>query len=104
MTDGYPAPPRAEERRVLGHPVPRIEDRPLVTGHGRYAGDVSFPRQLHMRMVRASHAHAHIVSIDAAAARALSRMNFDRAEAAAFLAEPHTCTSNTPAPRSPESH
>jgi len=71
MSQDYPAPPRAEERRVLGHPVPRIEDRPLVTGHGRYAGDVSFPRQLHMRMVRASHAHASIVSIDAAAARAL---------------------------------
>jgi len=71
MTESYPAPPRAEERRVLGHPVPRIEDRPLVTGHGRYAGDVSFPRQLHMRMVRASHAHASIVSIDASAARAL---------------------------------
>jgi len=71
MSQDYPAPPRAEERRVIGHPVPRIEDRPLVTGHGRYAGDVSFPRQLHMRMVRASHAHASIVSIDASAARAL---------------------------------
>src|SRR5207302_213663 len=71
MTHTYPAPPRAEERKVLGAPVLRIEDRPLVTGHGRYAGDVSFPRQLHMRMVRAGHAHARIVSIDAAAARAL---------------------------------
>ncbi len=71
MTHDYPTPPRAEERRVLGHPVPRIEDRPLVTGHGRYAGDVSFPHQLHMRIVRSSHAHARIVAIDTAAARAL---------------------------------
>jgi len=71
MSHGYPAPPRAEERRVLGHPVPRIEDRPLVTGHGLYAGDVSFPHQLHMRIVRSAHAHARILSIDTAAARAL---------------------------------
>jgi CO/xanthine dehydrogenase Mo-binding subunit len=71
MSHGYPAPPRAEERRVLGHPVPRIEDRPLVTGHGLYAGDVSFPHQLHMRIVRSAHAHARIVAIDTAAARAL---------------------------------
>jgi carbon-monoxide dehydrogenase large subunit len=70
MTQHYPVPPRAEERKIFGHPVPRIEDRPLVTGHGRYAGDISFARQLHMRMVRSSHAHARIVSIDARAARA----------------------------------
>jgi carbon-monoxide dehydrogenase large subunit/6-hydroxypseudooxynicotine dehydrogenase subunit gamma len=68
--DAYRAPPRAEERRVLGHPVPRIEDRPLVTGHGLFAGDVSFPHQLHMRMVRSNHAHGRIVRIDTEAARA----------------------------------
>jgi carbon-monoxide dehydrogenase large subunit/6-hydroxypseudooxynicotine dehydrogenase subunit gamma len=70
VTHDHPVPPTAAERKVLGHPVPRIEDRPLVTGHGLYAGDVSFPHQLHMRMVRASHAHARIVSIDTTAARA----------------------------------
>jgi len=70
VTHAYPTPPRAADRKVLGHPVPRIEDRPLVTGHGLYAGDVSFPHQLHMRMVRSSHAHARMVAIDASAARA----------------------------------
>ncbi len=65
---GYPVPPRAGERRVLGHPVARLEDPPLVTGRGRFAGDVNFVRQLHMRMVRASVAHGRIVRIDAAAA------------------------------------
>ena len=70
MSHDFPTPPRAEERKVLGHPVPRIEDRPLVTGHGLYAGDVSFPHQLHMRIVRSSHAHARLLSIDTAAARA----------------------------------
>src|SRR5438045_680885 len=67
----YPTPPPASERRVLGHRVTRIEDRPLVTGRGRYAGDINFAHQLHMRLVRSSRAHAGIVSIDASAALAL---------------------------------
>jgi len=48
----------------IGASVTRIEDRPLVTGHGRFAGDVSFPRQLHMRLVRSSHAHGKLNSVD----------------------------------------
>ena len=48
----YPAPPPSSERRVLGHAVARIEDLPLVTGRGRFAGDINFPHQLHMRIVR----------------------------------------------------
>src|SRR6476646_7572643 len=67
----YPAPPPASERRVLGHPVPRIEDLPLVTGRGRYAGDINFPHQLHMRIVRSGKAHARIISVDASQALAL---------------------------------
>jgi len=70
VTHDHPPPPPAADRKVLGHPVPRIEDRPLVTGHGLYAGDVSFPHQLHMRIVRATNAHARLVAIDTAAARA----------------------------------
>src|SRR5271168_2536984 len=65
---GYPVPPRSDERRVLGHPVPRIEDRPLVTGRGLFAGDVAFTHQLHMRVVRSGVAHGRIVHIDASAA------------------------------------
>src|SRR5918992_2313176 len=67
----YPMPPRASERRVLGHSVPRLEDLPLVLGQGRYAGDINFPHQLHMRIVRSAHAHAKLISIDTSAARAL---------------------------------
>jgi carbon-monoxide dehydrogenase large subunit/6-hydroxypseudooxynicotine dehydrogenase subunit gamma len=66
----YPIARPSRENRVLGHPVPRIEDRPLVTGRGCYAGDINFPHQLHMRMVRSSKAHARIVSVDTAAALA----------------------------------
>src|SRR5262245_34137438 len=67
----YPIAPPASERRVLGHAVPRVEDLPLVTGRGRYAADIDFPHQLHMRIVRSTRAHARIVAVDAAAAMAL---------------------------------
>ena len=55
----------------IGRSVPRLEDPPLVTGRGRFAGDISFPHQLHMRVARSSIAHGRIVAIDAAAARVL---------------------------------
>ena len=53
----------------VGRSVPRLEDRPLVTGTGCFAGDVSFPHQLHMRVVRSAFAHGRILSIDTSAAR-----------------------------------
>jgi carbon-monoxide dehydrogenase large subunit/6-hydroxypseudooxynicotine dehydrogenase subunit gamma len=56
----------------VGRSVPRLEDRPLVTGRGRFAADVAFPHMLHMRIVRSGHAHGRITSIDASAALALS--------------------------------
>ncbi|HZE45935.1 MAG TPA: xanthine dehydrogenase family protein molybdopterin-binding subunit, partial [Xanthobacteraceae bacterium] len=60
-----------EATRWIGRSVERLEDPPLVTGRGRYAADISFPHQLHMRIVRSNHAHGKIVSIDTSAARAL---------------------------------
>src|SRR5580693_3345597 len=54
----------------VGRSVPRLEDPPLVTGRGLFAADVSFPHQLHMRVVRSAHAHARITSIDASVAKA----------------------------------
>jgi aerobic carbon-monoxide dehydrogenase large subunit len=53
----------------VGRSVPRLEDLPLVTGNGRFAADVSFANQVHMRVVRSAHAHGRIRSIDTAAAR-----------------------------------
>jgi carbon-monoxide dehydrogenase large subunit/6-hydroxypseudooxynicotine dehydrogenase subunit gamma len=55
----------------IGMAVERLEDPPLVTGKGRFAADINFVRQLHMRIVRSNHAHGRIVSIDAEEARAL---------------------------------
>jgi len=65
------APARLEATKWIGRSVERLEDPPLVTGRGRYAADISFPHQLHMRIVRSNHAHGKIVSIDASAAKAL---------------------------------
>ncbi|HEY1363074.1 MAG TPA: xanthine dehydrogenase family protein molybdopterin-binding subunit [Xanthobacteraceae bacterium] len=61
----------AGDNNWIGRSVERLEDPPLVRGHGRFAGDIAFPHQLHMRIVRSSHAHGRIVSIDRSAARAL---------------------------------
>src|SRR5216684_241755 len=55
----------------IGQSVTRLEDPPLVTGRGRYAGDISFPHQLHMRIVRSNVAHGRIISIDTRAAGAV---------------------------------
>ncbi len=55
----------------IGASVTRLEDLPLVTGQGQFAGDISFPHQLHMRMVRSADAHGILVGIDADEARQL---------------------------------
>ena len=49
----------------------RLEDPPLITGRGRFAADINFPHQLHMRVVRSPHAHAEIKSIATERALAL---------------------------------
>ncbi|MGA8695098.1 MAG: xanthine dehydrogenase family protein molybdopterin-binding subunit [Xanthobacteraceae bacterium] len=61
----------AEKTPWIGQSVARLEDPPLVTGRGRFAGDINFPHQLVMRVVRSAHANGRVTSIDAAAARAL---------------------------------
>src|SRR5947209_20237177 len=58
------------DNKWIGRSVARLEDPPLVLGQASYAGDISFPRQLHMRVVRSNVAHGQIVAIDTAPARA----------------------------------
>ena len=55
---------------VLGRSVPRLEDAPLLKGHGQFAADIAFPHQLHMRIVRSPYAHAELRSVDVGAALA----------------------------------
>src|SRR5206468_11823708 len=55
--------------RLFGASVRRREDERLVTGHGRFVGDVALPRTLHVAVLRSPHAHARLLRIDADAAR-----------------------------------
>jgi carbon-monoxide dehydrogenase large subunit len=57
--------------KFVGRSVPRLEDRPLLLGQGRFAADISFPGQWCMRVVRSAVAHGNIISIGTAAALAL---------------------------------
>ena len=56
---------------MIGQPLPRHEDRRLVTGRGQYTDDMDLPGQAWAAFVRSPHAHARILAIDAAAARAM---------------------------------
>ena len=57
--------------RVVGTSVPRVEDDRLLVGAGRFLDDIRIPGMLHAAFVRSPFAHAHVVSIDASAARAV---------------------------------
>ena len=52
------------------HDGKRVEDFRLITGTGKYAADWNVPGQLYGHFVRADHAHAEIISVNAAAALA----------------------------------
>jgi carbon-monoxide dehydrogenase large subunit len=54
----------------VGQALPRKEDRRFLTGQGTYVADVALPGMLHGYVVRSPHAHADVLAIDAAAARA----------------------------------
>ncbi|MCO5123561.1 MAG: xanthine dehydrogenase family protein molybdopterin-binding subunit [Rhizobacter sp.] len=54
-----------------GKTVRRIEDPALVTGRGQFTDDLTRPGQAHLVFLRSPHAHARLLSVDAAAARAM---------------------------------
>ena len=58
--------------RLVGKSLLRLEDRPLVQGHGQYAGDVRLPGALHVAVVRSAYPHARLRSVNLGSARALS--------------------------------
>jgi CO/xanthine dehydrogenase Mo-binding subunit len=55
---------------AIGQSVRRLEDRPLLTGRGRFAADIAVPGGLAMRVVRSPVAFGRVIGIDAAAALA----------------------------------
>src|SRR6266446_1250200 len=56
----------------IGASVKRREDLRLLTGRGRYAEDCNAAGQVYAAFVRSPHAHADVVAIDAAPARAVT--------------------------------
>lgn len=60
-----------QSRAWVGQSLERVEDAALLTGRGRYLDDLPVrPGTFHAAILRSPHAHADIVSIDTAAARA----------------------------------
>src|SRR6266545_6129630 len=55
----------------VGRPLKRFEDPRLVTGQGSFVDDLRLPGMLHAVVLRSPHAHARLLSLDAAPARAL---------------------------------
>jgi carbon-monoxide dehydrogenase large subunit len=55
----------------VGQPVLRKEDDTLVRGKGKYTDDFNLPGQAYAWIVRSSHAHGIIKSIDTSAAKAM---------------------------------
>src|SRR3990172_9401311 len=66
-----PRLPDANGPRYVGQRLRRREDARLVTGRGRYVGDIAFPGMRHVAILRSQMAHATITSIDTSEARAL---------------------------------
>jgi CO/xanthine dehydrogenase Mo-binding subunit len=55
----------------IGKTVPRPNLDRLMQGRGQYVSDIELPRMAHVVFLRSPHAHARIVKIDAAAAKAM---------------------------------
>ena len=56
----------------IGASVKRRENQRLLTGEGRFADDFNGPGQAHAAFVRSPHAHADVLAIDAAPAKAVA--------------------------------
>ncbi len=54
---------------MFGQRIKRREDPRLITGKGRYVGDMQVPGATHVAILRSPHAHARIVNVDLGEAR-----------------------------------
>jgi CO/xanthine dehydrogenase Mo-binding subunit len=56
---------------AFGSTAPRKDAKLKVTGAARYTADVTLPGMLHAKVLRSPHAHARLLRVDAARARAV---------------------------------
>jgi len=54
---------------LFGQRIRRREDPRLITGKGRYVGDLQVPGTVHAALLRSPHAHARILDVDLGGAR-----------------------------------
>ncbi|MYW96171.1 xanthine dehydrogenase family protein molybdopterin-binding subunit [Amycolatopsis rubida] len=59
----------AKRDSLIGRSVPRVEDRPLLSGQGSFLDDLELPSPLHVVFVRSQVAHGVIREIDVEEAR-----------------------------------
>ena len=55
---------------LVGAPVKRVEDGPMITGAAQYLDDLKLPGMTHVAVLRSPYAHARIKSIDTTQAEA----------------------------------
>ena len=57
--------------RLFGASIKRREDPRLITGKGLFVDDVRLPGTTHAAFVRSPHAHARVLGVEVASARAM---------------------------------
>jgi putative selenate reductase molybdopterin-binding subunit len=65
------ASPEVAQTVVVGRPEPKVDALRLVKGNAVFTDDVELRGMLHAKVLRSPHAHARIVAIDDAEARAM---------------------------------
>jgi carbon-monoxide dehydrogenase large subunit len=83
--------------KYIGRPIPRLEDKRLITGTGRYTDDVRADGAAHAFFVRSPYAHARIGSIAFDEALAMPGV-IAVLTAADYLADGHRPISHVPNP------
>ena len=71
MTETNGLSPLDRPNSYIGRAVPRPDAARLARGGGRFVSDLALPRMLHVVFLRSPHAHARLLAIDTAPARAL---------------------------------
>src|SRR5262249_33663372 len=62
----------AQEWKVAGTSVPKVEGRAIVTGSHRYSSDIKRPGMLHAKVLRPAAFGATLAAVDLTAAQAMS--------------------------------
>jgi carbon-monoxide dehydrogenase large subunit len=83
--------------KYIGAPLPRLEDRRLITGAGRYTDDVPFAGAAHAAFIRSPYAHARIGAIRTGAALGAPGV-IAVLTAADYLADGHRAIAHVPNP------